>query len=333
MQRTFIATAIGAVAVTIVGCMGEVGGVPSSGESASSGSVKNNDASGTSSGNTVAAQGFNGGNPGTGGPGSGAMVTNAGGRKGGLPCDIEQLLTTRCQSCHGAPPLPPSPMSLVTVADLLKPSLTDATKSYAQQSVVRMRATVIPMPPAPATHATAAEIAVLQNWITAGYPTGSCGGLSVDTGALRDGGAAVPPASVYNTPTLCTSKTNWMGGNNQAMRPGEACIACHSRGEGPQYAIAGTVYPTAHEPNDCNGTSGTAGATVVVIDKSGAITTLTPDAAGNFSFGGSLATPYQAKVVQAGKERVMVTAQTVGDCNLCHTETGANSAPGRIMLP
>jgi len=44
-------------------------------------------------------------------------------------------------------------------------------------------------------------------------------------------------------------------------------------------------------------------------------------------------TPYTTKVVSKNKIRAMLTAQTVGDCNSCHTEQGTNSAPGRIMAP
>jgi hypothetical protein len=34
-----------------------------------------------------------------------------------------------------------------------------------------------------------------------------------------------------------------------------------------------------------------------------------------------------------GKTRAMVAPQTNGDCNSCHTENGANKAPGRVLLP
>jgi hypothetical protein len=34
-----------------------------------------------------------------------------------------------------------------------------------------------------------------------------------------------------------------------------------------------------------------------------------------------------------GRERDMAAAQTSGDCNRCHTQNGAMSAPGRIVLP
>jgi hypothetical protein len=43
--------------------------------------------------------------------------------------------------------------------------------------------------------------------------------------------------------------------------------------------------------------------------------------------------PFRAKVVADGRERVMLMPQTNGDCNACHTESGKNGAPGRIVLP
>jgi hypothetical protein len=41
-----------------------------------------------------------------------------------------------------------------------------------------------------------------------------------------------------------------------------------------------------------------------------------------------------AKVVNAANaERVMSSTTSTGDCNLCHTQTGASGAPGRVTLP
>jgi cytochrome c553 len=118
------------------------------------------------------------------------------------------------------------------------------------------------------------------------------------------------------------------------MNPGQACIACHGGREGPRYVIAGTLYPTGHEPNNCNGTNGTSGARVVVTGSNGTAVTLTPNSAGNFYSSTTLPGPYQAKVVDsAGKERVMVSTTATGDCNSCHTQNGTSSAPGRITLP
>ena len=117
------------------------------------------------------------------------------------------------------------------------------------------------------------------------------------------------------------------------MNPGMACISCHKSGEGPNFSIAGTVYPTGHEPDRCNSAIGTAGASVVIIGADGKMTTLTPNAVGNFSSNTAIKTPYQAKVTYQGRERLMMTPQSSGDCNSCHTQNGSMSAPGRITVP
>jgi hypothetical protein len=115
------------------------------------------------------------------------------------------------------------------------------------------------------------------------------------------------------------------------MKPGEACIACHSTSrEAPELTAAGTVYPTAHEPDDCYGASGAA---VVLTGADGVTITLTVSAAGNFFTDQPLALPFTAKVQYQGRERAMVTRQHIADCNSCHTVEGATAAPGRIMLP
>jgi hypothetical protein len=197
-----------------------------------------------------------------------------------------------------------------------------------------MQGATLPMPPAPMAPATAAEIAILQNWINSGSPQGVCSGAAGDGGpgdaGPADGDAAcvAPLPPVMNTPVTCTSKMSWMGGNGVGMRPGESCGACH----GSKYSIAGTVYPTAHEKDDCYGVNGSRGVTVVITDKTHTFT-LTPNNVGTFTFGGTLTPPYQAKVMQGGKTRTMMTPQMDGDCNSCHSEVGYNCAPGRILIP
>ena len=101
--------------------------------------------------------------------------------------------------------------------------------------------------------------------------------------------------------------------------------------------MSGTVYPTAHEPDDCNGV-GVSGATVVITDKNGNDHTLTVNGVGNFYHDDSLGfaklgTPMKARVEYNGQVRNMLTTITTGDCNSCHTEAGTQLAPGRIMLP
>jgi hypothetical protein len=46
-----------------------------------------------------------------------------------------------------------------------------------------------------------------------------------------------------------------------------------------------------------------------------------------------IATPFTAEVIYQGQSVSMTTPQTSGDCNSCHTESGANGAPGRIVVP
>ena len=155
-------------------------------------------------------------------------------------------------------------------------------------------------------------------------------------GNASQGGAAV--ASTGGAISVCTSKTMWTNGQNSNMRPGEACISCHATtSEAPTYVIAGTVYPTAHEPVDCNGSNSNANggpATVIITDAQGADHTIPVNSVGNFMLAGAaIPLPYKARVQIGTATKTMVTPQTNGDCNSCHTATGANGAPGRIMLP
>ncbi len=222
-------------------------------------------------------------------------------------------------------------MSLTSYATLTAPAVSDPTKTMAVVAAERMMSTTSPMPPAGLPAATPAEIASLQSWISAGYPMTGCS--TGTTTAPSDAGTLPDPFAVAPT---CTSGTHWTGGTDgkATMEPGMACISCHKSagGEAPQFTIAGTLYPTAHEPDLCNGQNGTtAGAAVVITDASGKTVSLTPNSAGNFSYTGAVATPFRAKVTYMGRERDMAAAQTSGDCNACHTQNGTMSAPGRII--
>jgi hypothetical protein len=260
-----------------------------------------------------------------GGGGAGGTAGSSGGVAAGIPCDVAALLANRCVSCHGVVPTSGAPMSLVSFADLVAPARSNPAVTVATLALTRMQSATAPMPPAPAARATAAEIAALQSWNAAGDPASGC---------ATDAGVSDP----FSVPPTCTSQTSWTGGTrgSPSMNPGLACIACHATtgGEAPLFALAGTVYPTAHEPDLCNGVNGaTVGAQVVIAGADGQTVTLSPNAAGNFSYQGTVALPFQAKVVFMGRERVMTTPQSSGDCNSCHTQSGASGAPGRILLP
>jgi hypothetical protein len=203
----------------------------------------------------------------------------------------------------------------------------------------------MPMPPAPLAPATAAEIATLQAWVAAGAPKATC--AATDGGAGPDAAPAIDPNAPFAVAPKCSSGKTWTGGDrgSDAMYPGRACVGCHATtgGEAPLYTIAGTLYPTGHEPDSCNGVAGTAaGAQVVIVGADKKSITLPVNAAGNFFYEGAIATPYQAKVVYMGRERAMIEPQTSGDCNACHTQNGtkpagsaasALTAPGRVVLP
>jgi hypothetical protein len=83
----------------------------------------------------------------------------------------------------------------------------------------------------------------------------------------------------------------------------------------------------------------TAGTQIVITDANNRVISIPINdpnlgvTSGNFMYTGSIAKPFYAKVRYNGNERAMIAAQTSGDCNSCHTPDGANSAPGRIMMP
>jgi hypothetical protein len=242
------------------------------------------------------------------------------GVSGDFPCNIAAILVSDCNSCHGSPPSGGAPESLTTLAALKAPSISQPTMSTGQVAVGRMANTTSPMPPLPNAPVSAANQSAFSSWVTSGMPAGTC----------------AADAGTYNDPPTCTSGVTAIGQEGPNMRPGEACIACHSRGEGPTSGVFGTVYPTAHEPDDCVG-SGSAGAVVKVVDAAGTAQSFTVNGVGNFSGGGNSGSwpvfPITATVNFQGRTRTMSTAVSSGDCNSCHTQNGANGAPGRIKLP
>lgn len=236
----------------------------------------------------------------------------------GLSCDVA-LAMGQCASCHGSTPSGGAPMSLTS--DTALKAVSPLGGTYAERSVIRMQDTKSPMPPGGPAPTQAQDLAVLQTWIAAGYPSGTCD-LTNDAGII-----------VY--PTVCTSGSITPGDRlRERMHPGGACLSCHaSRQEGPHYNLAGTVYATLHEKDDCAADTTIVGTKVVITDANKKVTTLTVNSAGNFYTEGAIAFPYTAKVLRGGKEHVMVAAQTSGDCNSCHTEQGNSGAPGRITAP
>ena len=259
----------------------------------------------------------------------------------GLPCDVAALLASACLRCHGAPPVKGAPMSLLTYEDLVARWDEDPRRTIADVSLERMKATGSPMPPDGPLAASA--IALFEAWLRAGTPRGSCtpppspdAGDSTDpdpagAGDAADAGAAAEAGTVVAT-SACTSGTVWSPSSppSALMAPGRSCLGCHALSGGPSLTLAGTVYPSLHEPDDCAGAG--SNVSVVIVDATGKSHPVPVNAAGNFLRVTGLPMPYTARVVSGTKVREMTTPQTSGDCNGCHTQDGAH-APGRITAP
>ena len=306
------------------------GGAQDSEGSASTGVVETTDAS-TSGGEGNDESG--GGS--TSGDDSGAATSGNPGPEGeGLPCEINDLLAENCRACHGGTPAGGAVNSMMTYDDLLADSLSAPGTTVGELSLQRMQADMGQMPPLPSPKVPQAQIDVWAAWVDAGMPTGDC-----------SPGPDEPDP--FDVDPVCTTGQYWNGGlfqESSRMDPGRACIDCHENPQnyggfegGPYFAFAGTLYATGHEPDDCNGVNGdVSGAQIVITASDGASMSLTPNSVGNF--GTSMTPgpgPWTVKVVAAnGMERAMAGALTdSGDCNSCHTQDGANDAPGRVIIP
>ncbi|NNB87048.1 hypothetical protein [Corallococcus exiguus] len=163
-------------------------------------------------------------------------------------------------------------------------------------------------------------------------------GMAVVLDVDVDAGVEPGPA-----PTTCASGRIWTeatGGTGATMAPGYACRNCHLR-QAPSmaYFFMGTVFPTLHEADGCDARlQEPSNVKVEILDLEDQVRlTLVPNSAGNFmstTLQPSFPMPYRARLVGPdGTSRMMATPQSNGDCNSCHTEQGAQNAPGRIALP
>ena len=165
-----------------------------------------------------------------------------------------------------------------------------------------------------------------------------------DTGMDAGTEAGTDMGDTTTSENACTSNTFWTMGDLESplMHPGGACLTCHDQQVGEdivgRLAIAGTVYPTLHEPDDCNGVTAADGpVTVEITTADNVVLSLPVNTAGNFFYdleeNPAINFPITAKVMRGDQELAMVAMQQSGDCNSCHTEQGSNGAPGRIMAP
>ncbi len=144
---------------------------------------------------------------------------------------------------------------------------------------------------------------------------------------------------------VCSSNVYWKEKDtgSELMHPGGKCLDCHNKmgPTAPNFTVAGTVYPTSHEPDECNGVGssmldgGTPEVAIVITDRTGRTLPGIPvNSVGNFKYEVEILKPFNVKVVRAdGRVNKMVMQAPHGACNLCHTQTGAEGAPGRIVAP
>ena len=147
-----------------------------------------------------------------------------------------------------------------------------------------------------------------------------------------------------STVAVCSSAVYWKETDkaSEAMNPGEKCTVCHEKNvKAPLLPVNGTVYPTLHEPDNCNGVASTVDdkgmvdVQVIITDRTQRTLPAIPvNSVGNFiRTGDPILAPFWVKVVSKGKENKMVMQAPHGDCNVCHTQMGDQGAPGRVHVP
>jgi cytochrome c551/c552 len=151
-------------------------------------------------------------NASTGGGGHGGTSTSNGtttstgtGGPSGLPCEVDTVLKSRCQSCHASTPLFGAPMPLVTYADLHAPAKSDASKMVYELVEARTHDTAKPMPQPPNAPLSAADQKTIDDWVAAGAPMGAaCGGTSSSSSTGSGGAPACTPDTPLIPPTAYT---------------------------------------------------------------------------------------------------------------------------------
>ncbi len=176
------------------------------------------------------------------------------------------------------------------------------------------------MPSAP-PRPGARQIDAFEQWINAGYPhTGAC--TDFDAGA----------------PTTCASSAFYDMSSElpgELMNPGLSCPTCHIGGLNfyIAFSYAGTVMAGPHEKDRCKSLPPDGGRVEILEADGGAGFVFRPNASGNFKTLDAGPSPFIARISVGGRSRNSQATHTSGDCNTCHTEQGANGAPGRLTWP
>lgn len=124
-----------------------------------------------------------------------------------LPCPIEVLIRTRCASCHSPSTLPHRPISLLSYEELLRPSASVPSQTYAQRAAALLASGM--MPPTAALPAT--EVELFASWVRGGAPAGECAPEAGAHGAASPLDAHVVPleAAVPDATAREASAPRW----------------------------------------------------------------------------------------------------------------------------
>lgn len=148
------------ITVIIAGCVAAVATAACS-VAEDAGAQSNNDNNTSTDGN----QSPQSGDPSGSGSGSDGRVETA----TGLPCEVDAVLKTRCQTCHASPPKYGASTALVTWDDLQKAGPGGSSNKKVYELVKeRIGDATRPMPPSPNPRLSDKEQAAITDWIAAG---------------------------------------------------------------------------------------------------------------------------------------------------------------------
>jgi hypothetical protein len=117
---------------------------------------------------------------------------------GQIPCEIARIFTEKCHECHGSTRGAGVPMSLVTLDDVHRASISHGFEHEAiyERIGARIHDPMNPMPPRIYPQLTPQELDALDAWVAAGAPAGAAcappsgaGGSTSATGGTSSGGS------------------------------------------------------------------------------------------------------------------------------------------------
>jgi hypothetical protein len=197
VRHTLVSTFVLTAGLSLAACQAAStrGGRDQSGFSGSGGSAAGAAGTLASAGGGTGAglAGVGGGSSGTSGSGTAdGGMSHAGRPSSGstpLPCDVNTILMTHCQSCHAATPLAGVPMALVSWDDTQKPSVSDPSMTVHQLMKLRVHSMNMPMPPPPSAVLDTATLATLDAWLDGG----AIAGTDPTCKPMVDTGPTMPP--------------------------------------------------------------------------------------------------------------------------------------------